>query len=54
MDVAGESAAVDAMEMLWVALLLPSSGSRPDSLLAGVARVGAAREKAVDIARSPS
>lgn len=53
-DAAGEWAAFDAMEKRWVVLLHQNSVSRPDILLASVARVGAAHEKAVDIARSPS
>lgn len=53
-DVADELAAFDAVEKLWVVLLHQNSVSRSDILLACVARVDAAHEKAVDIAHSPS
>lgn len=53
-DAAGEWVVSDATEKKWVVLLRQNSVSRSDILLACVARVDAAREKAVDIARSPS
>lgn len=53
-DVAGEAAEADSKARLSTVLLALSFVTRSDILLEDVARAGAARERAVGIARSPS